>query len=118
MANDLVTLAEVKRRLRLPTGSAEDADLKALMAEAQAVVLRYIAQRRSDAGSPSWADQIDAWDDSTVPADIKAGILRQTAELYRFRGDDAGKDLPPRQPGHLSDPVEALLVSYRDPTVA
>lgn len=116
MATDLVTLAEVKRRLRLPAVGGEDADLRALLSEATAVVLRYVSQRRSDEGSPSWEDTINAWEPDTVPLDIKAAIFRQTAELYRFRGDDEVG--PPRQPGRLSESVESLLVSYRDPAVS
>lgn len=117
MATDLVTLAEAKQRLRI-TSSDEDADLSALLVEAQAIVLRYISQRRSDDGSPSWADTVEAWDEETVPADIRAAILRQTAELHRFRGDDPSTASPARQPGRLSDAVESILVSYRDPAVS
>jgi hypothetical protein len=117
MPNELVTLAEAKRRLRI-TSSAEDADVRALIAEAQAIVLGFINQRRSDDGSPTWAETIEAWDDDTVPADIKAAILRQTAELDRLRGDDPASAEPSREPGQLSNNVRSLLIRYRDPAVS
>jgi hypothetical protein len=115
--SELVTLDEAKRRLRI-LSDEEDDDITALIAEAQEIVVGYIAQRRSDTDSPTWAATIESWDEDTVPRDVKAAILRQTAELYRFRGDDAASALPPRQPGHLSDLVESLLVRYRDPAVS
>lgn len=113
--NELVSLKELKRRLRL-TGTAEDKDLKSLLDEAVAVVLRYVSQRRSDEESPTWASTVDSWDADSLPRDIRAAIFRQAGELYRFRGDD--ETGPVRQPGRLSEAVESLLVSYRDPAVS
>lgn len=112
----LVVLTQAMARLRISTD--EDADLQAILDEAEAIVLGFIAQRRTDDESPTWADQIAAWDPTTVPADVRAGILRQCAELYRYRGDDPASTAPPHQPGRLSDLVEAILWRYRDPTVA
>lgn len=118
MADDLITLAEAKRRLRWPEGSAEDADLKALIAEASALVRRFVAQRRTDDGSPSWADQVEAWDAQTVPRDVKSAVFTMLAFIERWRGNDAAREMPPLEAGRLPAQVEWILVSYRDPAVS
>lgn len=114
MSEHLVTLDEAKTRLKV--GDVDDADLRAMILAAQTIVLDRISQRRSDEGSPTWADTVAAWDAQTVPADIKAAILMQCAELDLFRGDD--DKLPTRQPGRLTGLIEAIVIRYGDPAVS
>ena len=123
----IVTLDEAKRHLRLPptTGSPagspladDELDLQAKIDAAEALVLDYVAQRRTDVASPLWVDQVLAWDATTVPPVVKAAVLIQVGELYRFRGDDVAAETPGRAPGTLAPFVVALLHRYRDPALA
>lgn len=53
---------------------------------------------------------ISGWTDETVPEAIKAAILVQFLELYRFRGDDEFEIRG--DSGRLSDRVERFLGSW------
>jgi hypothetical protein len=59
---------------------------------------------------------ITGWDDSTAPGAIKAAVLTQLAELYRFRGDDP-EDVR-AEPGKLSDRVEKYLGPWLERALA
>jgi hypothetical protein len=100
-----VTLPQVKARLRV-TATDEDADLQALVDQAEAQVLNWCSVT-----APS-AAVVAGWTPATVPAVVVAAILVQTGELDRFRGDDA--DAPPRAPDGevLSVMVRELLRPY------
>lgn len=116
----LVTLVQVKRHLRLPEAfdsplSPEDEDLHAKLDQATELVLEYIARRASET---AWADTIAAWTESTVPRVVQAAILRQTAEFYRFRGDDPANETPVVNMGYLAPGVATLLHRLRDPVLA
>jgi hypothetical protein len=99
-----VTLDQVKAHLRI-TATVEDVSIQdyADQAEEQIVL---------------WCDTPDEpWDAITVPRVVVAAILKQTAELYRFRGDDP--EAPPRETGEdLSTPVRELLRAYHTPVIA
>jgi hypothetical protein len=114
----LVTLEQAKRHLRIdvpttPTPDPLDADLEMKMAAAEAIVLDYIGQL--NVSPPAWVDETDC------PPIIQAAILMQTAELWRFRGDDPGTvvSAPARaDAGSLSPMIEGMLRRYRDPALA
>lgn len=113
---ELVTLEDVRRQLRLPTVAAsadEDEDLRMKLYAATATVLDYIARPTDDV----WTAEVAAWTIDSVPRVIQQAILVQVAELYRFRGDDAGMTPTPNH-GFLSPLVTALLHRYRDMTLA
>lgn len=107
----LCTLEQAKKHLRL-TSSQEDDDLRMKLTQAQAIVIDYLDDSRSDA----WAAEMLAWTEETVPEFVRAAILLQCAELTRFRGDD--EDIPTREPGCLSPAVEAYLRRVRMPVIA
>lgn len=107
---EFVTLEQAKARTGI-TDSDRDDDLTMMLEEAHALVLDYI-DRSADT---EWHEAILAWTSETVPKPVRAAILRQFADLNRFRGDDDndkadGLDLSPR--------VKQLLRLYRDPVVA
>jgi hypothetical protein len=105
-----VTLAQAKRRLRVPS-TADDVDLQDLVDQAEAHVVGWCSKT---ARSKAIAD---AWTPETVPKVVVAAILVQTAELDRFRGDDPAG--PPRQDGEeLAVAVRELVRAYHDPGVA
>lgn len=101
----LITLDQAAAHLRitLPAGSPPDpleADLQLKMAAAESIVLHYINCNYPE-GSPA------TWDDLTVPELVRAAILLQLGELWRFRGDDAGG--PQQATGDLSPAIANLL---------
>lgn len=104
---DLVTLDQAKKHLRL-TGSDDDDDLRLKLLAAQAIIVDYLTSTDED-----WTATIAAWTDETVPEYVRASILLQFGELYRFRGDDI--DQPVRDPGTLSPTIRALLARARTP---
>lgn len=113
---EIVTLAQGKEHLRLGSSTDQDADLTLKLAQAHALVLDYIA-RPTDA---TWTATMATWvgSPSNAPRAVQAAILRQFADLVRFRGDDDdpvearvdGTDLSPR--------VKQLLRLYRAPVLA
>jgi hypothetical protein len=108
----LVTLDQVKARLRI-TSTAEDADLQAITDEAEAQIVGWCSTtERSKAVADTWTDA------ATVPKVVVAAILVQTAERYRFRGDDTEAMPRPADPGDLSVTVRELLRAYHDPGIA
>jgi hypothetical protein len=107
---ELVTLEEFKRHLRLPEDLTEqDDDLTLKLKLAQEIVLDYIAREDED-----WTAEIAAWTNEDVPGPVQAAILVQGAELFRFRGDS---DAPQRDVGDLAPLVKSYLRRYRDPVV-
>lgn len=114
---EIVSIDQARAHARLlPAGSppsAEEEDHILKLRQAHGLVLDYI-NRPSD---EDWTEEILAWDAETAPAAVQAAIMRQFAELVRFRGDDDddrgagdGTDLSPR--------VKQLLRMYRTPVVA
>lgn len=117
---DLITLQEAKRHLRLPEEfdsplSAHDEDLQAKIDQATELVTGYVTHLLSDT---TWPATVAGWTVATAPQVVRAAILRQTAELYRFRGDDPDTDQPVTDGGYLAPSVRTLLHRLRDPTLA
>jgi hypothetical protein len=110
---ELVSLDQVKEHLRI-TSDHEDDDLQRKLDQAHALVFDYVRQRIAD--EDAWQAQIDAWTESTAPAQVLAAIERQCADLYRRRGDDE-TDLQ-REPGGLSPDAKSCLYRFRDPALA
>lgn len=116
MAADLITLDEAKTQLSL-TGLTEHDDLvQSDIDQATFLVLNRLKSRRSDAAA--WAAVVDAWDDESLPLDVKAAILRMTTHLWAFRGGDDPKAAPDLSHGDLPDDVMLFLRRYVDPVVA
>ena len=113
MPDLLVTLAQAKAHLRLPTDvTADDADLRLKLEVAQELVLDYVAQRVDDADD--WSDTVDGWDVDTVPKRVQQAILLQFGELWRYRGDEAD----PRSEPTLAPAIQRLLCLLRDPALS
>lgn len=116
---DLVTIEEAAAHLRLPdilVLSADDRDRDDLELKIEAatdLVLNHIWRDDDD-----WVDTMIAWTATTVPRQVKAAILVQLGELYRFRGDDPPDTTPKREHGFLSPQVTAYLHRYRTPGIA
>lgn len=118
----LITLQQAIDHLRLPLeiGSPETdvqssmmRDLQTKMAHADALILDYL--KVSLVSPPDW----DA-DAQTVPLVVQLATLCQLAELWRFRGDDAGTiDQSIKfEDGQLSPQVTNYLRRWRDPAMA
>jgi len=115
----LVTLRDAKQRLALPLDiTANDAMLQQILDEAERVVLGYVAQRRDD--NAAWTATVAGWTADTAPREVRAAVLMEFADLYRFRGDDDASQSAAATPeyGMLPTRVTALLYRLRDPAVS
>lgn len=107
---ELVTLDQAKMHAGITDNDREE-DLTLKLEEAHGLVLDYISRPDAD-----WTAEMNAWDADTAPRAVRAAVMRQFADLVRFRGDDEddakanGYDLSPR--------VAQLLRRYRDPALA
>ena len=118
MAAQFVTLAQAKTHLRIATapGHPDDADVQEKLDAAEAAILRYVA--RSPAGAALVEQYID---DLDAPADLRAAVLLQLGELWRFHGDDPGAPatMPARDPSADFQPaILGLLRRFTDPVLA
>lgn len=59
-----------------------------------------------------------AWTEATVPGHVRAAILLQFMEFWRFRGDDTDGNGPAQTAGDLSPQVTNILRRKRDPALA
>lgn len=108
----LITFEEAVDHLHLSieAGSPPDPierDVRRKMAAAEDIILNYLQQA---GGSPP------AWDETTVPPRVRAAILLQLGELWRFRGDDGQG--PAQTEGDLSPVITNLLRRDRRLTLA
>ena len=107
----IVTLSRARKEVN---GTGLDDDVIAdKLEQATALVLDHIWRDDDD-----WVDTMIAWTPTTAPGAIRAAVLCQLAELYRFRGDDVKGDVPDRAHGFLAPMVVAYLAKYRDPAIA
>lgn len=114
---ELVTLEQLKARLKLPAISPdpEDDDLELILEIAHENVMDYLTQRVSE--GDEWEATVDAWTADTAPKRVLGAILAEAVFRYRFRGDD-----PQGQPGSGDDVVcedaKRLLKRLRDPAIS
>ncbi len=125
----IVTLAQAQAHLRLspmlagsPGSPADDPDLQMKLDAATEAVLNRIAQRNPI--DVFWIETIENWTTTdelssptspagsppiaVAPPVVRLAVLEQTAELYRFRGDDEPSQRVDNM-GDLSDTIKSLL---------
>jgi hypothetical protein len=105
---NLVTLSQAKSHLRV-IDDAQDDDILGKLDAAESIVLDYINT------TVTWRTTTAAWTEDTVPTFVRAAILLQLGELFKFRGDNDG---PKHEAGQLSPVVTNLLRRSRDPVLA
>lgn len=110
----LVTLDEAKMAAHI-THDTEDAALTLILDEAEKLVLDVVKNRVADADE--WETEVDAWDGTTVPRDIKGAILHQFVSAERFRGGDDPKAEPVWTQG-LAPRAWTIVRKYGDPSLA
>lgn len=104
---DLVTLEQVKRRLRID-GTREDLDLADMIAQASAMVLRYLKYGKTTTDEDD--EEVPILDFSGgIPADVQLAALITVGEIMKEREADVRA---------LSQGVVDILAPYRDPTLA
>lgn len=108
---EIVDLDQAKKHTGI-TSTTDDEDLEGKLREAHEVVLDYVDR----ADDEDWHAEVLAWDADSAPKPIRAAILRQFADLDRFRGGDT--DDSKVNPHGLSPRVAQLLSLYRDPPLA
>lgn len=111
MPMELFDLDQAKLHLKVKHDEADD-DIEMKLSMAHGIIEDYI--QRND---PDWAAEVEAWDDETAPAQVKAAVLFQLEELWRFRGGHPEGQIPKREHGFLHPHVVALLHRTRDPVV-
>lgn len=112
---EIFDLDRAKSHLRVSTDEFDD-EIQAKLDEAHGMIADYITttNERRD----GWAAEVEAWDDETAPAPVKAAVLCQLEELWRFRGGQLDGDMPDRERGDLSPQVASYLRRQRDPVVS
>jgi hypothetical protein len=118
MMQDIVTLDQAKKHLRLDGTSAFDVDLTAKIEEATVTVLDYVRQQCGDMTErATWYATVDAWDEDTAPLQVRAAILKLTGYLFGDRGD--GEPIRKVDPnGDLPGDVTMFLTRLRDRAMA
>lgn len=112
----LITWDQAKAELGL-SGDEQQALVMAKAEQASALVLRRLAGyvARED---PQWTDATDPTADP-VFALVQAAVLAQTATLFRFRGDDEGREKDDPAAKYDVDPIVVrILAQLEDPTCA
>lgn len=111
MAAVLVTFAQAKYQLGIPTTDIADADREALIQLKLDDAEGLIVQRCSS--TAYWAPIAAAWTAGTVPAGVRSAILLLLTHLYEHRGDD---DMAIDAP--LWQAIDNLLALNKDPVIA
>ena len=111
----LVTLDQVKARLRIDT-DASDADLEDMIEGASGAVVNYLK-----AGADVFLDTAGAPTVDTggyalgVPDEVQTATLLLVGYFYRHRDENPDGEY---EMGYLPKPVMALLYPLRDPALA
>lgn len=103
MSEPLITLETAKRHLRI-TDTYHDADVQRKLDQAQAAILRYLA----DYADPTWTE-------ATVPMEVAAAIERYLTSLYEDRGDSM--DTQQSLDEQVWASIRRLLTPLRDPSL-
>jgi hypothetical protein len=112
---ELVALDLAKLHASIHHDQADDL-LEVYLVQAHEIVVGRILD--SMPADDSRRGTVEAWTAMTAPAQIKAAILHQFAELERFRGDDEPSAAPKWEDGRLSASVERLIKRFVDPPLA
>ncbi len=107
-----VSLTVAKAHLRV-TISEDDDIIQLYLETAHHLVIDRLERATTDTQVLA---TIEEWDEDTAPGAIKAAVLIQLGELYRFRGDDL-VDVKTDQ-GRLSERVERFLGSWLERPLA
>jgi hypothetical protein len=101
MSVPLLTLAEAKTHLR-EVSTANDEDITAKTLEGSAIIVSYLK-----------AQADPAWDDTTAPPEVKAGVKLLLSNLMENRGgeDEARRD------EITWEAIARILVRRRDPAL-
>lgn len=110
----MVSLDLFRAHVAQPADATADVLLESYLRQAEEMVVNFITR----ADDEDQAATIAAWDEETVPASVQAAVLRQAAELWRFRGDD--ETAPTMEYGEIAPQVANILIAsgYRRPVIA
>lgn len=106
---DLLDLQDVKHQLRLTDAEVSDRtdELQGLLDQATAIIVGLCDT------TEHWRGVTATWTRATVPTVVKALILKQTAYMYQYRGDE-DKDV---HDDGLAPGVRSLSWLTRDPVI-
>ena len=110
---EIVTLEQAKLHARITSDTA-NTDLALKLSDAHAIVLDYVANGKD---ADYLADML-TWDDESAPGAVRAAIMRQFAELARFRGNDDDPSEVRVDGSRMAPRVKQLLNNYRTPSIA
>lgn len=112
---EIVSADQARTHLKISEDewSDQEDDFLLKLLQAHALVLDFVDRPNDE----DFHAEMLTWDEDTAPRAVQAGILRQFADLVRFRGDD--EDLAGRADGNFLSPrVKQLLLMHRDPPLA
>lgn len=105
----LVTLAQAKLQLGIPTTDTADTDRDALIQlkldDAEGLILERVN------ATAWWRAITPTWDDTNVPAGVRSAILVLLTHLYEHRGDDMAVDEA------AWSAIDRLIALNRDPVL-
>lgn len=107
-----ISLAIAKQHVNV-TGTFDDEILEVYLEAAHRIVLDRLERATTDSDLLA---VMAAWDAETVPGPVRAAVLVQLGELYRFRGDD--QEEVASEPGCLSTRVERFLGPWLERPIA
>ena len=111
MPMEIYDLDQAKIHLKVSHDESDD-DIQMKLDQAHGIIEDYI--QRND---PEWASEVEAWDDESAPGQVRAAVLFQLEELWRYRGGHTQEQNPRREHGFLHPHVVSLLYRTRDPVV-
>jgi hypothetical protein len=119
---EVATLSQARSHLRLDGTTEHDTIIQMKLDEATALCVDYIKSFiGEEEDREERYDAIDAWtlaDDPQEFLQLRAGVLKMTAHLFRFRGDDDRNVVPTYAHGNLPDDVTMYLKRLRDPVLS
>jgi hypothetical protein len=119
---EVATLSQARSHLRLDGTTEHDTIIQMKLDEATALCVDYIYSYIGDEDErAARAAVIDAWtlaDDPIEFLQLRAGVLKMTGHLFRFRGDDDKNAVATYAHGVLPPDVTMYLNRLRDPVLS
>lgn len=112
MGDPCVSVDVIKQHLNV-IGTDQDDLIAVYLENAHGIVMGRLERSTTDSVV---LGVFAGWDEDSTPREIRAAVMKQCAELHRFRGDDQYS--PVDAYGRLSPQIESLIASWLERTFA